>query len=90
MTTHIRVDAWIDEHTGESSNGRIACGLEVLPEGDKFVFEADSYAYYVSDCQQCNPGGPAQYGTPIPWLSGRPERAGFAAFDEISRSWGYE
>jgi len=90
MTTHLRVGAWIDETTGEHSNGRIACGLEALPEGDKFVFEADSYAYHVADCQQCNPGGPRLYGTPISQLSGRPGHRGFEAFRDIAASWGHE
>jgi hypothetical protein len=88
MKTHIRVDAWCDEDTGEHSMGRIACGLDQLPAGDKMVFEADSYAYHVADCQQCNPGGPRQYGTPISQLSGRPGRPGFDEFCRISESWG--
>jgi len=90
MTTHLRVDAWVDEHSGEYNSGRIACGLEVLPDGDKAVFEAESYAYHAADCQQCNPGGPKQYGTPISQLSGRPGRPGFEAFRSIAESWGYE
>lgn len=90
MTTHLRVDAWVDEHTGKHDTGRIACGLEVLPEGDKAVFEAESYAYHVADCQQCNPGGPQPYGTPISQLSGRPGHPGFDAFRDIAASWGYE
>ena len=90
MTTHIRVDAWCVEETGEFNNGRIACGLAELPAGDAFVYEADSYAYHVADCEACNPGGPKQYGTPISKLSGRPGHAGFAAFQSIAASWGHE
>ncbi len=77
MTIHIRVDAWIDEYTGEYSIGRIACGLDVLPDGDTAVFEAESYAHHVADCQKCNPGGPIPYGRPISQLSGRPGHSGF-------------
>lgn len=90
MTTHIRVGAWFIEETGEHDNGRIACGIEKLPEGDKFVYEGDSYAYHTADCQTCNPGGPRQYGTPISQLSGRPYHAGFGAFRQIAESWGHE
>jgi hypothetical protein len=90
MTTHLRVDAWVDEATGEHDNGRIACGLNALPDGDKWVYEADSYAYHVADCQQCNPGGPKPYGTPISQLSGQPGHAGFDAFRSIAKSWGHE
>lgn len=90
MTTHIRVGAWCNEDTGEYNNGRIACGLDRLPPGDSSVFEADSYAYHVADCQSCNPGGPMKYGTPISQLSGRPGHAGFEAFTAIAESWGYE
>jgi hypothetical protein len=87
MTTHIRVGAWVDETSGECNMGRIACGIDELPDGDKYVFEAESYAYHVADCQQCNPGGPKQYGTPISQLSGRPGHRGFEAFCAISDSW---
>lgn len=90
MTTHIRVDAWVDEYTGEYDNGRIVCGLDVLSEGDKYVYEADSYAYHVADCQQCNPGGPKPYGTPISQLSGRPGHTGFEAFRKLAATWGHE
>lgn len=90
MTTHIRVDAWCDAETGAYSNGRIACGLGALPEGDVWVYEADSYAYHVADCKACNPGGPRPYGTPASELSGRPGHAGFDAFREIAESWGHE
>lgn len=41
MTTHLRVDAWCDEITGENHNGRIACGIAELPAGDKWVYESD-------------------------------------------------
>ena len=87
MTTHIRVDAWTDE-SGEYSPGRIACDLDPLPDGDAFIYEAESYAYHVADCQQCNPGGPRPYGTPISQLSGRPGHRGFDAFCNIADSWG--
>lgn len=88
MATHLRVDAWVDETTGEHSNGRIACGLQTLPDGDSFVYEADSYAHHVVDCRVCNSGGPKPYGTPISRLSGRPWRPGYDEFCEISESWG--
>jgi hypothetical protein len=90
VTIHIQVDAWLVEETGEHSNGRIACGLETLPEGDKVVYEGDSYAYHMADCQTCNPGGPKPHGTPISELSGRPGHAGFGAFRQIAESWGHE
>lgn len=90
MTTHIRVEAWADEISGEYNAGRIACGLTTLPKGDTAVFAAESYAYHVADCQRCNPGGPKQYGTPISQLSGRPYSDGFGAFRKIAESWGYE
>lgn len=87
MTIHLRVGAWADETTGEYDAGKIACGLNPLPDGDKFVFESESSAYYVADCQQCNPGGPRQYGTPISQLSGRLGHDGFKAFEAICDSW---
>jgi len=90
MTTHLRVDAWCDEITGEHHNGRIACGIAELPAGDTWVYEAESYAYHVADCQQCNPGGPKPYGTPLSQLSGRPGTAGFGVFASIAKSWGHD
>lgn len=89
MTIHIRVDAWYDESSDEINNGRIACGITDLPSGDSVVYEADSYAYNVADCQVCNPGGPRAYGTPISRLSGRPGSDGFDAFSDIAATWGY-
>ncbi len=90
MTTHIKVDAWVDDDTGESSPGHIACGLEKLPDGDKFIFEGESYACHVADCQGCNPGGPQPYGTPISQLSSTPGSHGFERLKRIAESWGYE
>lgn len=87
---HIRVDSWYNETTDEFHPGRLACGADPLPEGDRVVFEAESYAYHVADCQKCNPGGPQPYGTPISQLSGRHGHPGFQAFQDIANSWGHE
>jgi hypothetical protein len=87
---HLRVGAWFDEQTGESSNGKIACGLETLPEGDTWVYEGDAGAYHAATCLNCNPSGPRPFGTPISQLSGRPHMRGFEAFQDISKSWGYD
>jgi hypothetical protein len=90
MTTHIRVGAWFDERSGKYDNGHVACGLAELPQGDRCVYEADSYAYHVADCPRCNPGGPKPYGTEVSRLSGRPGLIGFDQFCEITATWGYE
>jgi hypothetical protein len=86
---HIRIDDL--EVNGEPTEAVMACGLKSpLPAGDVYYFDDEAAAYLRSDCHGCNPNGPQQLGTPISKLSGRPGHAGYDAFCEIARSWGYD
>lgn len=89
---HIRVD---DDDV--NSKAMMACGLgpglDKLPKGDRYYFEAECsnpFRYNKVDCPGCAPAGPVQIGTPLSQLSGRPGEPGYAEFCRIARSWGYD
>ena len=84
---HLRLDG-----AELNKDAKMRCGLGwPLPEGDKYVFEAEISLHRMIDCPGCNGGKPPrELGTPISELSGQPGRPGYDRFCEIARSWGYD
>ena len=81
---HLRID------NNPGNDRRVfACGVSPLPEGDRYVFEAEYGLHNMIDCAGCL-GRAQQLGTPISQLSGRPGELGYEEFKRIARSWGYE
>lgn len=64
-------------------------GYEMIADGDKCVYEAETHLYHMVDCRECLPN-PRVLGTPISQLSGTIGEPGYEEFCRIARSWGYD
>lgn len=60
---HIRVD-----QSEFNRDRRFACGIEKLPEGDKWFYESEGA--FRADCPGCNPRGPQGAGWPASAMDG--------------------
>lgn len=83
---HMRID-----RSFNNAERRMACGIGPdLPAGDTWVGEQEYGLHRGIDCPGCGGGEPAQLGTPISQLSGRPGHPGFEEFRRIAESWGFD